>query len=88
MDANIIVTIGEEAIKSNPEMVIEKMIDYDVTYFRFNLSRYQSINDFEDHVNIIKRIRKCFENKIQIIKSIVLKSIPIMPVQTLNYIEW
>lgn len=67
MDANIIVTIGEEAIKSNPEMIIEKMIDYDVTYFRFNLSRYQSINDFEDHVNIIKRIRKCFENKIQII---------------------
>lgn len=64
MNAEIIATIGEEALVSNFEDIIDKMINLGVDYFRFNLSRYHNEKDFAAHVNMLNKIRLKYGNNI------------------------
>lgn len=67
MRTKIIATIGEEALNANTHEIIDKLITMGIVYFRINLSRYNSMKDFVEHLDKVQELRAYYKNDINIL---------------------
>lgn len=65
MKPNIIATLGNQFDYSDMK-IIDELLENNVDYFRFNLSKYEDISALESRVKMISNIQRNYHNKIKI----------------------